>query len=53
VDNAAPASTAPVPASTWRREIPGCFMFSFPALLAKLSTLELGYYSDGFSAVHG
>jgi len=28
-------------------------MFSFPALLAKLSTLKPGHYSDGLSAVHG
>jgi hypothetical protein len=53
VENAALASTAPVPASTWRREIPGCFMFSFLALLAKLSTLKPGHYSYGSSAVHG
>ena len=36
VENAAPARTAPVPASTWRREIPGCFMFSFPALVGEV-----------------
>ncbi|ANW00527.1 hypothetical protein LMTR13_10485 [Bradyrhizobium icense] len=34
VENAAPA--APVPASTWRREIPGRLMFSFPALVGEV-----------------
>src|SRR2546422_3134728 len=52
VENAAPAKAAPTPASTWRREIPGCFMFSFPALLAKLGTPDPPHYSYGWPAVH-
>jgi hypothetical protein len=35
VENAAPARTAPVPDSTARREIPGCFI-SFPALVGEV-----------------
>ena len=52
VENAAPASIAPVPASTWRREIPRYFMFSFPALSAKLGTPDPPHYSYGLPAVH-
>src|SRR6267154_2399305 len=45
VEKAAPAKTAPAPASKLRREIPACFICSFPALVAKLGTPALVFYS--------
>ena len=47
VENAAPAITALAPASTPRREIPGCFICSFPALVAKLGTPFYSYAAAG------
>src|SRR5258705_1371783 len=53
VENAAPARTAPVPFSTSRREIPGCFISSFPALVGEVGyTVALVFYSDAVGGVH-
>src|SRR5260370_38956934 len=45
VENAAPASNAPVPLSTSRRDILGCFIGSFhPLVLARLGTPDVTFY---------
>src|ERR1700694_658486 len=46
VENAAPASNAPDPASTSRRDIPGFFIgASYPLVLKRLGTPQVIFYS--------
>src|SRR5882757_6144766 len=52
VENAAPTRTAPVPFSTSRREIPGCFISSFPALIGEVGISQPVFYSDAVGGVH-